>query len=88
MAAGSRMTVSKPFQWKADIWYRVKLEAQNQKDGTVRVRGKAWPRGETEPAEWLIEKMDKIGHKHGSPGIYVDSAWGAYFDNIKVYPRR
>jgi outer membrane protein assembly factor BamB len=81
-----KMTVSKPFQWKADTWYRVKLEAQNQKNGTVRVRGKAWPRGESEPSAWLIEKIDKIGHKQGSPGIYVDSPWGAYFDNIRVYP--
>jgi hypothetical protein len=79
------MTVSAPFQWKGDAWYRVKLEVQNQKDGSVRVRGKAWPRGETEPAAWLVEKVDPIGHKMGSPGIYADAPWGAYFDNIKVY---
>jgi hypothetical protein len=79
------LTVSAPFQWKGDTWYRVKLEVQNQKDGSVRVRGKAWPRGETEPAAWLVEKIDTMGHKMGSPGIYADAPWGAYFDNIKVY---
>jgi outer membrane protein assembly factor BamB len=81
-----KMTVSTPFQWKADTWYHVKLEAQNQKDGTTRVRGKVWPKGDAEPEKWMVEKVDKIGHKQGSPGIYADAPWGAYFDNIKVTP--
>jgi outer membrane protein assembly factor BamB len=79
------MTASAPFAWKGDTWYRVKLEVQNQKDGTVRARAKAWPRGEAEPAAWLVEKVDPQGHKMGSPGIYADAPWGASFDNIKVY---
>jgi outer membrane protein assembly factor BamB len=79
------MTKSAPFAWKGDTWYRVKLEVQNQKDGTVRARAKAWPRGETEPAAWLVETIDKQGHKMGSPGLYADAPWGASFDNIKVY---
>jgi len=79
------MTKSAPFAWKGDTWYRVKLEAQNQKDGTTRVRGKAWPRGEAEPAAWLVETIDPQGHKNGSPGLYADAPWGASFDNIKVY---
>jgi outer membrane protein assembly factor BamB len=79
------MTVSAPFAWKGDTWYRVKLEVKNQKDGSTLVRGKAWPRGEAEPDKWLVEKVDKIGHKHGSPGLYADAPWGASFDNIKVY---
>jgi outer membrane protein assembly factor BamB len=79
------MTKSAPFAWKGDTWYRVKLEVQNQKDGTTRVRGKAWLRGETEPATWLVEMIDQQGHKAGSPGLYADAPWGASFDNIKVY---
>ena len=79
------MTKSAPFAWKGDTWYRVKLEVQNQKDGTVRARAKAWPRGEAEPAAWLVETIDKQGHKTGSPGLYADAPWGASFDNIKVY---
>jgi outer membrane protein assembly factor BamB len=79
------MTTTAPFAWKGDTWYRVKLEVQNQKDGTVRARGKAWPRGEAEPAAWLVEKVDPQGHKMGSPGLYADAPWGASFDNIKVY---
>ncbi len=79
------MTKSAPFAWKGDTWYRVKLEVQNQKDGTVRARGKAWPRGEAEPTAWLVETIDRQGHKMGSPGLYADAPWGASFDNIKVY---
>ena len=79
------MTKSAPFAWKGDTWYRVKLEVQNQKDGTVRARAKAWPRGEAEPAAWLVELIDRQGHKMGSPGLYADAPWGASFDNIKVY---
>jgi hypothetical protein len=79
------MTVSAPFPWKGDTWYRVKLEVKNQPDGTVRARGKAWPRGEAEPANWLVEKIDRIGHKEGAPGLYADAPWGASYDNIKVY---
>ena len=26
-----------------------------------------------------------IGHRTGSPGLYADSAFGAFYDNIKVY---
>jgi outer membrane protein assembly factor BamB len=79
------MTKAAPFAWKGDTWYRVKVEVQNQKDGTVRARAKAWPRGEAEPAAWLVEKIDPHGHKAGSPGLYADAPWGASFDNIKVY---
>jgi outer membrane protein assembly factor BamB len=81
-----KMTVSAPLAWKADRWYRVKLEVQNLKGGTTRARAKAWPRGETEPTGWLVEKIDKIGHKRGSPGLYADAPWGAYYDNVRVYP--
>ncbi len=45
-----KRTVKKSFEWKADTWYRVKLEVQNLPDGKVRARGKAWPASEAEPA--------------------------------------
>jgi outer membrane protein assembly factor BamB len=82
--ANPAMTVSAPFQWKPEIWYHVKLRVENLKDGTTRVQGKAWPKDEQEPTAWTVEKLDKIGHKHGAPGIYADSLYGAYYDNLKV----
>jgi outer membrane protein assembly factor BamB len=77
-------TVTVPFAWKADIWYRMKLEVQNLPDGKVRARGKIWPVGQPEPAAWTIEKVDPLGNKQGSPGIYADASFEIFFDNVKV----
>ncbi len=86
--AADEMTVRVPYQWKADTWYRMKLRVDNRPDGTSQVRGKVWPTGEPEPAAWTIEKIDKIAHRNGSPGIYADGISDVYFDNIAVYPNR
>ena len=77
-------TVRAPFEWKADTWYHMKLEVQNMSDGNVRARGKAWPAGQPEPSAWTIEKLDTMGNKKGSPGIYADATFEIYFDNVKV----
>jgi outer membrane protein assembly factor BamB len=77
-------TVRAPFSWKADTWYRLKLEVQNLPDGTVRARGKAWPSGEAEPAAWTLERIDRLGNKQGSPGLYADAPFEVFFDNVKV----
>lgn len=77
-------TVRKPFKWKPDTWYRLKLQVENLPDGKVRARGKAWPAAEPEPAEWMIERIDPIGNRQGAPGVYADSPNEIYIDNIKV----
>ncbi|MDQ3068316.1 MAG: PQQ-binding-like beta-propeller repeat protein [Acidobacteriota bacterium] len=84
--AADEMTVKvQPFAWNPDTWYRMKLRVDNLANGDVHVRGKVWPAGEPEPAAWTIEKMDKIGHRHGAPGIYADGISEMYFDNVKVF---
>jgi hypothetical protein len=82
--ANTGRTVATKFEWKPDTWYRLKLEVQGLPDGTARVRGKAWPAAEPEPAAWTVEKIDKIPHPHGSPGLYGDAASDIAFDNIRV----
>jgi outer membrane protein assembly factor BamB len=77
-------TVTVPFTWKADAWYHLKLRVENTPDGKVRARGKAWPTGGAEPAEWLIDKVDPIGNREGAPGFFVDAEFGAYLDNLKL----
>jgi outer membrane protein assembly factor BamB len=77
-------TVTVPFAWKADTWYHLKLRVENTADGKVRARGKAWPTGEAEPAQWLIDKLDPIGNRQGAPGFFVDEEFGAYLDNLKL----
>jgi outer membrane protein assembly factor BamB len=83
-----RAAPPKPFAWKADMWYRLKLQVENLPDGKTRARGKAWPASEAEPAEWLIEWTDPIGNRMGSAGIFADSANELFFDNIKVTPMK
>jgi outer membrane protein assembly factor BamB len=86
--AADEMTVQMPFAWDADTWYRMKLRVDNQADGTVLVRGKVWPTGSAEPEAWTIEKVDRIPHLEGAPGIYADGISDMYFDNISVTPNR
>jgi len=77
-------TVMKPFEWKPDTWYHLKLRVENMPDGKVRARGKAWPTGQPEPEAWTIEKIDPIGNHKGAPGFFIDAEFGAAIDNIKV----
>lgn len=82
--AADEMTARVEFKWDADKWYRMKLRVDHEK-GVARVRGKVWPADGAEPEAWTIEKIDKIPHVMGSPGIYADGISDVYFDNVKVY---
>jgi outer membrane protein assembly factor BamB len=77
-------TVTVPFAWKADTWYRLKLRVENTADGKVRALGKAWPVGEMEPQAWMIDKVDPIGNHQGAPGLFLDAQFGAYLDNFAL----
>ncbi len=77
-----------PFAWKPNTWYHLKLRVENTADGKTRIRGKAWPTGEAEPAEWPIDRIDPIPNRQGSPGLFADAQFGAYFDNFKVTPNQ
>jgi outer membrane protein assembly factor BamB len=77
-------TATVAYAWKADAWYHLKLRVENLPDGSVRARGKAWPTGEAEPAQWMIDKTDPIGNRQGAPGLFVDAEFGAYLDNLKI----
>ncbi len=79
-------TVRVPFAWTPDAWYRLKLMVENEPDGSVRTRGKAWLRGEAEPADWMVERIDPRPNRQGSPGLYADAHAEVYLDNIRVTP--
>jgi hypothetical protein len=80
----TQRTVSVPFPWQKDTWYHLKLRVDNQNDGKTRIRGKAWKTGEAEPDAWLIDKVDSLPNREGSPGIFGDAQFGVFFDNLKV----
>ena len=76
--------VSSPFAWRPNTWYRLKLNVENEPDGTTRIRGKAWLASEPEPEAWLIDHLDPNPNRQGSPGLFADAQFGVYFDNFKV----
>ena len=81
-------TVTVPYAWKPDTWVRLKLRVDNLPNGQVRARGKAWPAGEPEPAEWLIDRTDPIGNRQGAPGLFIDAQFGAHLDNFRLTPNQ
>ncbi|HYO84565.1 MAG TPA: PQQ-binding-like beta-propeller repeat protein [Bryobacteraceae bacterium] len=81
-------TVSTAFPWKANTWYRLKLRVESMGDGSVRAQGKAWPAAEPEPDKWTLEKVEKGGHQHGSPGLYADAPYEVFFDNVEIVANR
>ena len=81
-------TKSMPFAWKPDTWYRLKIQVENLPDGKTRARGKAWAVGESEPAAWMIERIDPIPNRQGAPGVFGNGLAELYFDNIKVYANK
>jgi outer membrane protein assembly factor BamB len=83
-----KRTVTIPFTWKPDTWYRMKLQVENLPDGKTRARGKVWPAGEAEPAAWMIERIDPIPNRQGAPGIFGGALAELYFDNLKVYANK
>ena len=75
-----------PFAWEAGRWYTLVLEARRSTAGAV-LRGKVWPRGEKEPAEWTIEAVHADGNLQGSPGFFGQSKDSEIFiDNVSVTP--
>ena len=82
-------TVKVPYEWKPGTWHRVKLSVENMPGGKVRARGKVWPVGAEEPAAWMIEMIDAVPNRQGSPGIYGNAAiTEIHFDNLKVTPNK
>jgi hypothetical protein len=77
-------TVTIPFAWKANTWYRVKLRVENLANGQVRAQGKAWAASEPEPTAWMIDKVDPIGNRQGAPGLFINAQFGAYLDNFSL----
>ncbi|MEK6238450.1 MAG: hypothetical protein N2C14_27345 [Planctomycetales bacterium] len=65
-------------------WYTAKFRLENQADG-VKLAGKVWPRGEKEPADWLLIHTDAAPDRplSGAVGLLATDA-AADVDNIRV----
>lgn len=79
-----RMAQTIDFPWQADTWYTMKLRASVEGERAV-LKGKVWPRGTEEPAEWTIEAVDESPNVTGSPGLFGNAKDAElYLDNIHV----
>jgi outer membrane protein assembly factor BamB len=83
------------FDWKPDVWYRMKLTVSVHGDKAI-ARGKVWERGKTEPEEWNVQVEDPSPNRQGSPALYAN-AFGnprggqgceAWFDNVAITPNK
>ena len=79
-----RMARTVSFQWKADTWYSVKFQASIE-DGKAVLRGKVWPRGQSEPESWTVTATDPASNLQGSPGLFGNATNAEIFiDNVSV----
>jgi hypothetical protein len=85
-AHDKRSFVAQKFVLEPNVWYTVKLRAENSAEKAV-LRAKIWKRGEKEPGDWTMELIDTQPNKVGSPGLYGDATNAEVFiDNISVTP--
>ncbi len=75
-----------PFHWEANAWYHLKARVDVAADGSGVVRGKAWKRGESEPAAWVSEAPVPHANANGCPGLFAFSPQNmrVYIDNVAV----
>lgn len=74
------------FAWQKDTWYTLKFQSETTSEG-VTLRGKVWPRGDKEPADWQIEATDATPNLNGSPGLFGNASDAEfYIDNVSVKP--
>ena len=80
------LDVSAPFRWTPNQWYRLKARVDVAADGSGVVRGKAWKRGDSEPAAWVVEAPVPRANASGCPGLFAFSPQNmrVYIDNIAV----
>lgn len=85
-----RMMKRHDFAWETDTWYTIKMRvdyetsADSPTGEQAVVRGKAWKRGEPEPADWMFTATDPLPIRQGAPGLYGFTPVPGYFDNVKI----
>jgi hypothetical protein len=82
-AAELRIDQRTTFNWQSNVWYTLKLRVDIEENEAL-IRGKVWPRDETEPTEWTITAKDEQPISYGSPGLIAYSPIDVYYDNVQV----
>ena len=90
-----RVDKSIAFGWKENTWYRMKFTVDVQ-GSKATVRGKVWPRDQTEPEDWTVTFEDPTANTEGSPGVYGYAAGieedspgtEIFYDKVTVTPNK
>jgi outer membrane protein assembly factor BamB len=90
-----RVDKSLVWEWKPNVWYRMKLAVDVHGDKAL-VRGKVWERDKEEPADWTIDFDDPTPNREGAPALYgyatgiLGNPVGAeiFYDNLHVTPNK
>jgi outer membrane protein assembly factor BamB len=88
-----RVDTTIPFNFKAGVWYRMKLTTQIA-GNKGHIQGKVWPRDAKEPAAWTVQLDDPRPVAEGSPALFgnvtgfVGGAPGneIFYDNLRITP--
>ena len=85
-----RMMKRMDYEWETDTWYTIKMRVDYEKTADsptgeqAVIKGKAWKRGEAEPADWMFTATDPLPIRQGAPGLYGFTPVPGYFDNVKI----
>ncbi len=82
-SAQLRVEQTVDFAFEMDRWYTMKLQVETVED-TATIRGKVWPRGSEEPADWTVTAEDPHPIRNGSPGILGYSPSVVSYDNVRI----
>ncbi len=75
-----------PFTVGPNTWYTLKILVTDAGNGEVRIRGKAWLKGDDEPSVWHIDWTDTDGSAPvcGYVGFQGHPTNYNYYDNLKI----
>ena len=82
-AAELRINERVDLAWEAGVWYTLKLQVDIEGDRAI-VRGKVWPRNQSEPSAWTVTAEDPEPIRSGAPGLIGYSPIDIYIDNVRV----
>jgi outer membrane protein assembly factor BamB len=76
-----------PFEVETGLWYTLKSVVTHLDNGDTTIRAKAWPKGEPEPEEWMLDVVHPEGHARGAPGIFgfsPQNLYSVYVDDLRI----
>lgn len=82
-SAQLRVEETVDFEFEMDQWYTMKLRVESGAD-MATIRGKVWPRGADEPADWTVTVEDPHPIRNGSPGLLGYSPSVVSYDNVRI----